>query len=572
MAKPPAKLDQDPFRQVLLDCRSGLIGVGLFSLIMNVLLLTGPFYMLQIYDRILPSQSIPTLLVLSLLVAGLMLVHGALDYVRSRLMTRIGSLFDLKLARPAFDLATRQQPGMGGDPARDLRCVRHFLMGPAAVGLFDVPWFPVYIAVVFVLHPVLGWMAIAASIALVTLAVLNASASQAPVREAMTREANEDAFINVCRYNSETVGVLGMRRDLGRIWQVEHAQLLSANRTGGDRSAFYSSSSRALRLLLQSAVLGVGAMLVIEHTLSAGALVAASITFARALAPVDMAIAQWRSVVTARQSWLRLKTRFAGTTHGDERVALGRPSETLSVDGLTVSTPNGGAIVVHAANLHLKAGDGLGIIGNSGSGKSTLVRGLLGALPTTKGDVRLDGATLSQWSEDELGAHIGYLPQDVHLFNGTVAQNIARFRQDSTSEAVIAAAKIAGVHQLILSLPDGYETLMGPSGVVLSAGQRQRVGLARAVYGQPFLVVLDEPNAHVDGEGELSLINAMRTLRAAGSIVIVVAHRRGAIAEMNKLLLMNEGRVELFGDKNTVLSQIAAKSTVNHGGLRAVAV
>lgn len=572
MATAPAKLKQDPLRQVLLDCRSALIGVGLFSLIMNVLLLTGPFYMLQIYDRVLPGQSIPTLLVLSILVAGLMLVHGALDYVRSRLMLRIGSLFDLKLAHPAFDLATRQQPGVGGDPARDLRSVRHFLMGPAAVGLFDIPWFPVYIAVVFALHPVLGWMAIASSIALVALAVLNASASQAPVREAMTREANEDAFINVCRYNSETVGVLGMRRELGRIWEVEHAQLLSANQTGGDRSALYSSLSRTLRLLLQSAVLGVGAVLVVESTLSAGALVAASITFARALAPVDTAIVQWRGVVTARQAWLRLTTHFAGTTHIHERVTLGRPHQTLTVEDMTISTPSGGSIIVKSASLQLQAGDGLGIIGNSGSGKSTLVRGLLGAWPMVKGEVRLDGATLSQWREDELGAHIGYLPQDIHLFNGTVAQNIARFRQDSTSEAVIAAAKIAGVHELILSLPDGYETLMGPAGVVLSAGQCQRVAVARAVYGQPFLVVLDEPNSHADAEGEFSLINAMRTLRAAGSIVIVVAHRRGAIAEMNKLLLMNAGQVELFSDKNTVLSQIASKSTVNHGGLRAVAV
>jgi ATP-binding cassette subfamily C protein PrsD len=573
MANAPVEMHQDPLRQVLEECKLGLIGVGFFSLVMNVLLLTGPFYMLQIYDRVLPSQSLPTLLVLSVLAAGLMGIYGALDFLRSRLMGRIGTFLDLRLAGPAFDLGmdTGSKAGVGGDPTRDLRTVRQYLVGPAAVGLFDIPWLPVYLAVVFLLHHVLGWMAVIAALLLITLAVLNAAASKGPVRAAIAREFKEDAFVAACRRNAETLRILGMRLDLGRIWLTEHARLLKDSQTGSDRNALYSSLSRALRLLAQSAVLGVGAFLVVDNSLSAGALIAASITFARALAPVDLAIGQWRGVVAARQSWQRLQSYLSCSSRPVSRVALGRPHQTFSAASLSVASPDRGSIIVEGVSFQLRAGDGLGVIGASGCGKSTLVRGLLGAWPAVQGEVRLDGATFDQWREEDLGAHIGYLPQDVHLFNGTIAQNIARFRHDATADAVIAAARLAGVHQLILSLPDGYETVIGAGGLALSAGQRQRVALARAVYGTPFLVVLDEPNAHVDGEGEFALINAIRALRAAGSIVVVVAHRKGVISDLNKLLLLNAGRVQCVGDTNIVMAHIASKSVARPGGLSVVA-
>lgn len=552
-------------------CVSGLIGVFLFSALMNVLLLTGPFYMLQIYDRVLTSQSIPTLVALSILIAVLLGLYGLFDFVRTRLMTRIGNTLDLHLAEDTF--AASLQSGLAGkpgDPARDLRTVRQFVGGPAAAGLFDIPWMPAYIAVIFVLHPLLGLLAVTGAMILILIALTNGLLAQKPEQEAARSAVQEDRFVGASRQNAETIQAMGMLGDMQRTFGGLHKEALVAGQKGTDTNAAFSAPSRSLRLILQSAILGVGAYLVIAAELSPGAMIAASIIFARALAPVDMAIAQWRSVVAARQSWQRLKEALSETTATDKGVSLPLPSQSLVVSDLYVALPGQQSVLASNISLLANAGEGIGIIGASGSGKSSFLRGLVGAWPIVHGEIRIDGATLDQWSLADRGRFIGYLPQEVYLFEGSVAQNIARFQMNATSEDILEAATTAGAHDLILQLPDGYDTQIGSNGVTLSAGQRQRVALARALYGQPFLVVLDEPNAHIDSAGERALLTAIDRLKARGAIVLVVAHRKAAIARLDKLLVMHEGKPQLFGPRDEVLAEITARMTEDEGGLRVV--
>jgi ATP-binding cassette subfamily C protein len=553
-------------------CRSGFIGVGIFSALMNILLLTGPFYMLQIYDRVLASHSVPTLVALSILVAGLLAIYGLFDFLRTRLMVRLAAILDLELADQTFEASVSgpfKRP-MLGDPSRDLRTVRQFISSPAAAGLFDIPWFPFYLGVVFLLHSLLGWLAIFGAFVLITLAILNAVFSRAPELTANQAGFQEDQFLGLSRLNAETVVAMGMMGNLKRQWFSLHEQVLSAGQAGADSNARFTSLSRALRLILQSAILGVGAYLVIGNELSPGALIAASIIFARALAPVDMAVAQWRGIVAAYQSWGRLGQAVLSIAPRDQHIQLELPKETIILEEFSVTAPNQEKYLAERVSFELKAGEGLGIIGASGSGKSSLLRGLVGVWPNPKGEMRVDGATLDQWSDEDRGKFIGYLPQDVLLFDGTIAENIARFQESAPSEKILEAAKRAGVHNLVLSLPDGYETIIGASGVSLSAGERQRIGLARAIYDTPFLVVLDEPNAHIDADGEQALIAAISQLREAGSIVIVVAHRRAAIANIEKLLFMHDGKAQAFGEKDKVMEHIAKMRGQKSGALRIV--
>lgn len=567
-------IPRTPIAEAVAFTRAGVIGVIAFSMIMNILLLTGPLYMLQIYDRVLTSQSLPTLMALSILVVGLLATFGIFDFIRTRAMARIAAGLDLKLADEAFIRtvrAGRSDKAGDGEALRDLRTVRQFIASPAATGLFDIPWLPFYIAVVFLLHPMLGWLAVAGAIVLIIIALMNENRSRGPSRKAGLAAFGEDGFVAAARGNAETIRAMGMTNDLRRRWRGLHETALDDGQSAADANGLYASTSRSLRLMLQSAILGVGAYFVIQGTLSPGALIAASIIFARALAPVDQAVAQWRTILTARQSWDRLKEVLAQVPVSERLVALRKPERSLTLTNVAVAAPGGERQIVEDVNFRVEAGEGVGIIGPSGCGKSTIVRALIGAWETSAGEIRIDGATFDQWDEAELGRHIGYLAQDVHLFDGTVAQNIARFRSNATSEEVITAAEMAGVHDLIVSLPDGYDTMIGPHGLILSAGQRQRVGLARAVFGTPFLVVLDEPNAHLDAFGEQALRHAIRALRQAGSAVIVVAHRKMAIAELNKLLLVENGKVIAFGEKEAILKQITDKAQASQGGnLRAV--
>jgi ATP-binding cassette subfamily C protein len=565
-------LKDNPYSVAFKTIRSGLIGVGVFSALMNILLLTGPFYMLQIYDRVLASHSVPTLVALSVLVAGLLAIYGLFDFLRTRLMVRLAAILDLELADQTFEASVSgplKRPQFG-DPARDLRTVRQFITSPAAAGLFDIPWFPFYIGVVFLLHSLLGWLAIFGAFVLITLAMLNAVFSRAPELNANQSGFQEDQFLGISRLNAETVVAMGMMGNLKRQWFSLHEKVLSAGQVGADSNARFTSLSRALRLILQSAILGVGAYLVIGNELSPGALIAASIIFARALAPVDMAVAQWRGIVAAYQSWGRLGQAVLSIAPREEHIQLELPKKTIILEEFSVTAPHQEKCLAELVSFELKAGEGLGIIGASGSGKSSLLRGLVGVWPSPKGEMRVDGATLDQWSDEDRGKFIGYLPQDVLLFDGTIAENIARFQESAPSEKILEAAKRAGVHNLVLSLPDGYETIIGASGVSLSAGERQRIGLARAIYDTPFLVVLDEPNAHIDADGEQALIAAISQLREAGSIVIVVAHRRAAIANIEKLLFMHDGKAQAFGEKDKVMEHIAMMRGQKSGALRIV--
>ncbi len=552
--------------------RPGLIAVAIISMVMNVLLLTGPFYMLQIYDRVLTSRSLATLLALSGLVAGLFVIHGMLDFLRTRLMTRVSGVLDMALAQTAFrrSLPYYQTEGEPQQPLRDLRTVQQFLTSPAATNLFDIPWMPVYITVIYIFHPMLGHLAVAGAVVLIALAAANGYASRRPARDIMEHTVREERLVGTCQHNGGELHAMGMFPAMCRDWAVHHARFLRAGECGSDTNAWFSSISRTVRLVLQSAILGCGAYLVIGDALSAGALIAASITFARALAPVDSSIAHWRSIVSARQSWGRLRELARQPGEETKSVILKKPSATLEIDELSIQTPDRQRSLVENASFNLKAGDGLAIIGPSGSGKSSLIKGLLGQLPVANGSVRLDGATLDQWDEAHRGDLIGYLPQTVRLFDGTVAQNIARFAADFDSEAVIKAARFAGVHQLITSLPDGYETQVGPGGVQLSAGQLQRIGLARAVYGSPFLIILDEPNAHLDAEGEAALNQAIAALKQEGCIVIVAAHRKVALSQTNKLLLVVAGELKCFGDRDEVIEHINQRPARKNGDLRVV--
>ncbi len=369
--------------------------------------------------------------------------------------------------------------------------------------------------------------------------------------------------------NAEAISAMGMLPDLTRVWRETHSGLLNVTQNAADRNAAYTAVSRTLRLILQSAILGVGAYLVIGNELSPGALIAASIIFARALAPIDGAIGQWRSVAAARQSWRRLRQAVQGVQHTSNGLELPAPARTLTLDGVAVAPPGAQSSIVAGVTFTLAAGEGVGVIGASGSGKSTLLRGIVGAWPIS-GELRLDGATPDQWTAAARGSFIGYLPQDIELLSGTVAENIARFRSDATDTAVIAAAELAGVHELIVSLPDGYETRVGVDGVTLSAGQRQRVALARAVYGEPFIVVLDEPNSNLDADGEVALSQAIAALRARNCIVVVAAHRKAAIANLDKLLYLKAGQAVAFGDKERVLAHVRAEGAAPPGGLRVV--
>lgn len=545
------------------SCRFALVGAVLISMAMNVLVLTGPFYMLQIYDRVLPAHSYPTLIAFSALALILFIAHGCLDLIRTRLMARLGSVLDMKLADAAFVRSTaRSSQGEAASyMLRDLSVVRQFLSGPAAVGLLDIPWLPFYMGLIFLLHPLIGWVSVCSAAVFLLIAGLNEWMGRKPAHSAEVHARREEQFVSDVRVNIDTVGGMGMVPDLKRHWSLAHASSVAATQTGSDVNASYAVVSRNLRLIIQSSILGLGAYLTMQMELSSGALIACSIIFARALAPVDQAVAHWRTILAARRSWKRLAAlKVEDQSGGGKKTDLRAPSRSLAVSNIALGAQDSRKMILPNLSFRVEAGDCLGVIGPSGAGKSSLLRALVGSMRPLSGEIRIDGATLDQWSDRARAKHIGYLAQDVQFLDGTICQNISRFQVDASSNTVITAAELAGVHELILSLPDGYETAVGSGGLMLSAGQKQRVGLARAVYGSPFLVVLDEPNAHLDRHGEEALGLVLRQLRAAGSIVVVAAHRSAILSEVNKMLLLENGRPGFFGSKDEVLAQLSTNA------------
>jgi PrtD family type I secretion system ABC transporter len=554
--------------------RSTFVMVALFSAAINVLMLTGAVFMLEVYDRVLPSRSVPTLVGLAAIALTLFILMGVLDVIRGRLLGRIGQRIDETLhARVhALVLALPLRGGAHGlSPVRDLDAVRSFLSGPGPTALFDLPWLPFYLFVCFVLHPLIGWTALAGALVLLVLTLAAERTSAAPAKRAFETGGARMMLAEAGRRNADVVRAMGMSRRVGALWEAAHAEHVQAQQRASDLTGGLGSTSKILRLVLQSAVLGVGAYLAILGEVTAGLIIASSIVAARALAPVELAIAHWRGFVAARQAWHRLRQLMAAVPIEDEPLVLPAPRHHLAVEGLSVSAPGEHRLIVHDASFRLEAGQGLGIIGPSGSGKSSLVRALVGVWPAARGKVRVDGAALEQWGAERLGAYVGYLPQDVGLFEGTVAQNIARFEEDAPAQAVIAAAQAAGVHELVLRLPHGYETRIGEGGAALSGGQRQRIALARALYRDPFLVVLDEPNSNLDADGEEALSQAILGVRQRGGIVVVVAHRAAAINGVDKLMMLAEGRIQAFGPKEEVLSKVLRRPAAATSGLKVVA-
>jgi PrtD family type I secretion system ABC transporter len=545
--------------------RSAFVGVGVLSGLINVLMLTGPLFMLQVYDRVLPSHSIPTLIGLAVLTACLFAFQGILDAIRGRVLLRIGGAVNDEMSARAYDAVARLplKTKRGGDalqPIRDLDQIRTFLASPGPSALFDLPWMPLYIGICYLFHPLIGIAALCGALVLVVLTFAAEAVTRAPAKAAVSFAATRHALLEGSRRNAEVLQAMGMARAMSARFGAVNHEYLSSHRRASDRAGMLAALSRVLRLVLQSLVLGLGAFLVINQEATAGVIIASSILMSRALAPVEAAIANWKGFVAARQARRRLSEMLALLPQNKQCLQLPKPEAFLSVESVSANPPGDARIIVQDINFVLKGGDGLAIIGPSAAGKSSLARLIVGVWQPVRGKVRLDGAALDQWSPESLGRHVGYLPQDVELFDGTIAENISRFDTEADANtiahAIIAAAKSAGVHELVLKLPDGYNTRIGEAGAALSAGQRQRVALARALYRDPFLVVLDEPNSNLDAEGEEALTSAIRSARSRGGIIIVIAHRTSALAAVDQVLVLNQGRQQAFGPRDEVLRTV----------------
>jgi ATP-binding cassette, subfamily C, type I secretion system permease/ATPase len=549
---------QSELHAALRSCKNAFVGIGAFSGLINLLMLTSSLFMLEVYDRVLPSRSVPTLVGLSILAALLLTFQALLEITRGRLLVRIGGRLESRLSPRVYDalVRMRSKPGSDGQqPVRDLDTIRGFMSSAGPNALFDLPWVPLYIVICFAFHTLIGVTALGGAIVLLGLTLLAESLSRRPVKAATAHAAARNRFAEASRRNAEVIMAMGMSERLLARWLDLGRDYVAQQRRASDVAGGLGSAGRALRTGLQSAVLGVGAYLVIEQEATAGIIIASSILSGRALAPIDVAIANWKNFVSARQGWRRLDEVLVALPPAAARLELPPPAQALSLEALSVAPPGAKGVVVHDVQFTLKAGSALAVVGPSASGKSSLVRAIVGVWPVARGCVRLDGATIDQWTPATRGRHIGYLPQDVELFEGTIAQNIARFEQEAPAAAVIAAAKAAGVHDLIVNLPAGYETELGERGTALSAGQQQRIALARALYGEPFLVVLDEPNSNLDAEGEEALTKAILGVRARGGIVIIVAHRASALAAVDHVLAMVRGTQQAFGPKDAVVTK-----------------
>jgi PrtD family type I secretion system ABC transporter len=542
-------------------CRRAFLAIALFSGMSNILMLSGALFMLEVYDRVLPSRSVPTLVALMILVVGLYSAQGVIDTIRSRILIRVGNSLDEAMSMRVYNAVVRLPLKIGGksegtQPIRDLDTVRGFLSGIGPIALFDLPWMPVYLIVCFVFHTYIGLTALFGAIILVTITVFTELTTRQPTRSATQFATARNALLEASRRNAEAITAMGMVGRIAARWSDLNRKYMESTQRASDIAGGLGAMSKVLRMMLQSAILAVGAWLVINQQSTAGIIIAGSILGGRALAPVDLAIANWRGFVAARQSWERLSRLLAHLPAQAEPLPLQPPQRTLVVQGGAVTAPGTQKIICQEVNFALAGGKALGVIGPTASGKSSLARMLVGIWTPVRGSVRLDGASIEQWSPEALGRHIGYLPQDVELFPGNVAQNIARFEDPPNPQAVLAAAQAAGVHDLIVNLPEGYETSVGDHGNALSAGQAQRIGLARALYRDPFLVVLDEPNSNLDAEGDEALTQAILGVRARGGIVVVVAHRPSAIAGVDYILVMAKGRQQQFGPKEEVLNRV----------------
>ncbi|HEY5899285.1 MAG TPA: type I secretion system permease/ATPase [Burkholderiales bacterium] len=536
--------------------RGALWGLGAFSCAINLLLLAPAIYMLQIYDRVLGSRNEVTLYMLTLILVGLLGLEALLELARSKILIRAGSALDVTLAPRVFDASfERHLAARTGNPAAplgDLALVRQFLNGKGLLAFFDAPWTPVYLLVIFLLSPWLGLFALVSAILLVALAFVNERATGPALVRAATIAHGAGNYALGSLRNAEVIAAHGMLATLRARWLARHSHSLALQASASERGANMAAATKFLRTVLQSTILGLGALLVLDNQMSAGGMIAASILLGRALSPVDLLIASWRTLVPAREAYRRLGQLLASHPAPAQSTALPRPRGEVAIDGLVVAPPGSRDPILKGIQLHAPAGSVVAVVGPSAAGKSTLARALVGVWPPLHGSVRLDGADVSRWRKDELGPWVGYLPQDVELFDGTIAENIARFGELDSAK-IVAAARKAGVHEMVLRLPHGYDTPIGENGIALSAGQRQRVALARALFGDPALIVLDEPNANLDEAGDEALLAALGQLKNEKRTVFVMTHRPNVLAVADSLVVLAGGTLRAQGPRDSVV-------------------
>ncbi len=547
--------------------QSGLLwAVFLFSVFVNLLLLTGPLYMLQVYDRVLGSRSEATLLALSLLVVFLFIIMGILDFVRARVMSRIGAKVQDSLDLRVFSAALKRIGYLPGDPLataaqRDLEAIQRLWASSVLMAVFDIPWALLFFATIFVFHPVLGWASVVGGLVLVVVTVMNQRMTQGPINQANGNALRAELMSDQIKHESESIQALGMVGAAFSRWQGARQQALGSTLEASDLTGTFTAVTKTFRLFLQSAMLGLGALLVLEGQLTAGAMIAASILLGRALAPIEQSIGQWGIVTRAQEANRRLSELLSRVPPEPQRTVLPRPKALLEVANLTVVPPGESVPVLKVVNFRLEPGQALGVIGPSGAGKSSLARALIGAWRPANGNVRLDGATLDQYDPDILGSYIGYLPQRITLFEGTIAENISRLSPQRDDAKIVDAAQLAAAHDMITRLPDGYDTKISAIGGRLSGGQMQRIGLARALYGDPILLVLDEPNSNLDNDGSMALNLAIRAMKDKGRSILIMAHRPAAIQECDMLLVLEDGARRAFGPRDTVLREMVKNHT-----------
>lgn len=550
----------EDLRMALNVGRKGFVAAGFFSLFINLLMLTAPLYMLQVYDRVVASRSLETLLFLTLIMVFMFSVMGGLEWVRSRILVRVGNQMDGYLSQRVysamFELGVRNPGQRTAQPLNDLTSIRQFLTGNGLFAFFDAPWMPIYIGLLFMFHPAFGWFAIGAAIILFAVAILNEKTTRSRLMEANSESVKANGLANNNLRNAEVLHAMGMLPSIMGRWYKQYQSFLGKQTEASDMAGTFANLSKVLRMMFQSLILGLGAYYVVLNEMSPGMMIAGSILMGRALAPVDLMISSWNGLNSARSAHQRLSELLTTIPASQRKMPLPDPEGAVSVEALAVVPPGSRVPALRGVQFDVQPGEHVGIIGPSAAGKSSLSRALLGIWPAVNGVVRIDGADVQHYNRDELGPHIGYLPQDIELFDGTISENIARFG-DVDPQLVVAAAKKAGVHEMILKLPNAYDTVIGGSSGALSGGQRQRVGLARALYGSPCLVVLDEPNSNLDEQGEQALSQAIQSIKQEGTTLFVVSHRPSILKHIDKLLVLKEGQVQMYGPKDEVMKQLA---------------
>ncbi|SEU00171.1 type I secretion system permease/ATPase [Pseudomonas graminis] len=552
---------ENNLQAALKACRGSFLSVGFFSLFVNTLMLVPTFYMIQVSGRVVPSSSTSTLIMLTLILTMLMLTLGSLEWVRSRIMVRISNRLDVLLSRDVYRASFRKALNSGGMDAsaqslNDLTSLRQFLTGNGLFAFFDAPWLPVYTAVMFLFHPWFGWMTVVSAVVLVALAYVNHRYTGAALAEANKQSLTANLHTTKSLRNAEVIESMGMLDTLMGRWAVRQRRVLVLQSGASDKSGVITSISKTFRAWAQSMMLAAGAYLVITHEINPGLMMAGSILLGRALAPIDQMIGSWKGFVSARVQYQRLNETLDKLNAEPERMSLPNPEGHVQVESLFVAPPGAKAAVIKNISFVTPAGSIVGIVGPSAAGKSTLARALLGIWPPQHGVVRLDGADISAWDKQKLGPHLGYLPQDIELFEGSISDNIARFGKIDP-EKVVLAARTAGVHEMILQLPDGYDTVIGSEGVNLSGGQRQRIGLARAVYGSPRLIVLDEPNSNLDEVGERALGVALQKMKETGATVFIISHRPNVLSRLDRIMVLNSGSLTMYGPRDQVIAELA---------------